>query len=157
MPTFALNFSRPGGQIASQYYNFIRLGRVGYTRITQSCADVAAWVSDEVAKLGLFDLVYAGRGGVPGCCWKIKDSEETNFTAYDLADRLRVRGWQIPAYPMPPNRSDMVVQRVLVRLGLSRDLAGLLMEDLRRAIQHFEERPSPKSLTRKHAGGYHHG
>ena len=49
MPTFALNFSRPGGQVVAQYYNFVRLGREGYTKITQGCADVGAWFADEVA------------------------------------------------------------------------------------------------------------
>jgi len=58
---------------------------------------------------------------------------------------------------MPPDRGDLVVQRILARVGLSRDLAGLLIEDLQRAIRHFEKYPSPKSLTRKNAGGYHHG
>jgi glutamate decarboxylase len=57
---------------------------------------------------------------------------------------------------MPANRSDLVVQRVLCRLGLSRDLAGLLLEDLERAVKHFEKHPASKSLTRKSAGGYHH-
>jgi len=57
-------------------------------------------------------MVYDGRGGVPGCCWKIKEGAHPGFTLYDLADRLRVRGWQVPAYPMPANRSDLVVQRV---------------------------------------------
>ena len=56
MPTFALNFSRPGGQVVAQYYNFVRLGREGYTKITQSCADVGAWFADQVAKLGFFDF-----------------------------------------------------------------------------------------------------
>jgi glutamate decarboxylase len=65
-------------------------------------------------------------------------------------------GWQVPAYPLPANRSDLVVQRVLARLGVSRDLAGLLVEDIRRALKHLEENPSPKSLTRKDAGGYYH-
>jgi glutamate decarboxylase len=157
MPTFALNFSRPGGQIASQYYNFIRLGREGYKKIAQGCVDVGAWISQEVAELGPFELVYDGRDGIPGSCWKIKDRETTNFTLYDLADRMRTRGWQVPAYPMPANRSGLVVQRVLARLGVSRDLAGLLIEDLRRAIEHFYEYPSSKSLSRKLAGGYHHG
>jgi glutamate decarboxylase len=156
MPTFGLNFSRPGGQIAAQYYNFIRLGRKGYTGITQSCAEVGAWVADQIAKLEVFDVVYDGRGGLPGCCWKIKDDEELNFTLYDVADRLRVRGWQVPAYPMPAHLEGQVVQRVLARLGLSRDLAGLLIDDLRRAIQHCEKHPSAR-LTREHAGGYHHG
>jgi glutamate decarboxylase len=110
-----------------------------------------------VAELGPFELIHDGRGGIPGCCWRIKDDEEANFTLYDLADRLRVRGWQVPAYPMPANRGDLVVQRILARLGVSRDLAGLLLADLQRAIEHFKKHPSPKDLTEKLAGGYHHG
>jgi glutamate decarboxylase len=157
IPTFALNFSRPGGQIASQYYNFIRLGKEGYAKIAQGCADVGAWIGDQVVKLGPFELIYDGRGGIPGCCWRIRDDEATNFTLYDLADRLRVRGWQVPAYPMPAKRGDLVVQRVLARLGVSRDLAELLVADLQRAIEHLEEHPSSESLTRKVAGGYNHG
>jgi glutamate decarboxylase len=156
MPTFALNFSRPGGQVASQYYNFIRLGHEGYQRITQGCADVGTWFADELAKLGIFDLIYDGRDGIPGCTWTIKKDAEAGFTLYDLADRLRMKGWQVPAYPLPANRSDLVVQRVLSRLGFSRDLAGLLMEDLQRAVKHFEKHPSAESQTRMSAGGYNH-
>jgi glutamate decarboxylase len=156
MPTFALNFSRPGGQIASQYYNFVRLGRQGYTRITQACADVGAWFADELSKLGIFDLIYDGRGGIPGCTWTIKKGAEVGFTLYDLAERLRLRGWQVPAYPLPANRNDLVVQRVLARLGFSRDLASLLMEDLRRAVKHFEKHPSEQSLNVTNAAGYNH-
>jgi glutamate decarboxylase len=156
MPTFALNFSRPGGPLVSQYYNFIRLGKEGYTKIVQGCADVGAWLGDQITKLGPFELIYDGCGGIPGCCWKIRNDEDTNFTLYDLADRLRVRGWQVPAYPMPANRGDLVVQRVLARLGVSRDLAELLVADLRRSIEHLEEHPARKPLTRKLAGGYSH-
>jgi len=75
---------------------------------------------------------------------------------YDLANQLRVKGWQVPAYPMPPNRGDLVVQRAVTRLGVSRDLAGLLMEDIKRAIKHLQNNPSSKSLTSSSAGGYHH-
>jgi len=156
MPTFALNFSRPGGQIIAQYYNFVRLGREGYAKITQGCADVGSWFADEIRKFGMFDLIYDGRGGIPGCTWTIKANMDPGFTLYDLADRLRVKGWQVPAYPLPANRSDLVVQRVVSRLGISRDLAGLLIEDLKSAIQHFKKNPSSKSLTRQSAGGYHH-
>ena len=156
LPTFALNFSRPGGQIAAQYYNFIRLGRDGYTKIAKGCAEVGAWFADQVAELGMFDLVYDGRGGVPGCVWTISEEGDRGFTLYDLADRLRVKGWQVPAYPMPRNRGDLVVQRVLARLGLSRNLADLLLDDLRRAIRYFDRRPSSRPLTRASAGGYYH-
>jgi glutamate decarboxylase len=156
MPTFALNFSRSGGQIAAQYYNFVRLGREGYTKITQGCVNVGTWFADEVKKLGIFDIVYDGRGGIPGCTWTIKKGAKSGFTLYDLADRLRLRGWQVPAYPMPEHRTDLVVQRVLARLGLSRDLAGLLLDDLERAVKHFEKHPSDRSSTPRDAGGYHH-
>ena len=156
MPTFALNFSRPGGQIASQYYNLIRLGREGYKKITQGCAEVGVWFADQIKKLQVFDLIYDGRAGVPGCTWTIRKNDEPGFTLYDLADRLRVKGWQVPAYPMPANRTDLIVQRVLARLGLSRDLAGLLYEDLERAVRHFEKHPTSGSFTGKSAGGYHH-
>jgi glutamate decarboxylase len=104
----------------------------------------------------MFDLLYDGRGGIPGCTWTIRKGEHLGFNLYDLADRLRVKGWQVPAYPMPPNRGDLVVQRVLSRLGLSRDLAGLLFEDLERAVRYLEKHPTSKSASRQSAGGYHH-
>ncbi len=156
MRIFALNFSRPAGQIAAQYYNFIRLGRDGYARITQGCADVAAWFADQLKKLEMFDVIHDGRGGIPGCTWTIKRGEHPGFTLYDLANQLRLKGWQVPAYPLPPNRGDLVVQRVLMRLGVSRDLAGLLMQDLQRAIKQLQKNPPAKSLTRASAGGYSH-
>ena len=156
MPTFALNFSRPGGPVIAQYYNFIRLGWEGYQKITKSCAEVGMWFADEIRKMKMFDLVYDGRGGIPGCTWTLKRTENPRFTLYDIADRLRVKGWQLPAYPLPANRGDVIVQRLLARLGVSRDLAGLLLEDIQRAIQHFEKHPSSKSMTGQTAGGYHH-
>ena len=156
MPTFALNFSRPGGQVIAQYYNFVRLGREGYTKLIQACADVGAWFADEIKKLGIFELVYNGRGGIPGCTWTLKKKQDNLFSLYDIADRLRVKGWQVPAYPMPEHRNDLVVQRMVARLGVSRDLAGLLLEDLQRAIKHLQKNPAPKSLTNQNAGGYHH-
>lgn len=156
MPTFALNFSRPGGQIVAQYYNFVRLGREGFAKITRSCVEVGIWIADEIKKLGMFDMVYDGRGGVPGCTWTIKKGINPGFTLYDLADRLRLRGWQVPAYPLPNRCSDVVVQRVLARLGLSRDLAGLLVDDIKRAINYFKKNPPARSRSPFDAGGYHH-
>jgi glutamate decarboxylase len=157
MPTFSINFSRPGGPIVAQYYNFVRLGRAGYEKILKGCADVGAWLADEIKRVGMFDLLYDGRGGIPGCTWTLKQGQDHPFTLYDLADRLRVKGWQVPAYPMPANRSDLVAQRVVARLGVSRDLAGLLLEDLERAITHLQKNPSSKPLSSQSAGGYHHG
>ena len=57
MPTFALNFSRPGAQVIAQYYTFIRLGHDGYRRVQQASRDTARWLSDEIARLGPFELL----------------------------------------------------------------------------------------------------
>lgn len=156
MRVFALNFSRPAGQVVAQYYNFVRLGRAGYARITQACADVAAWFADRLRELEIFDVIHDGRSGIPGCVWTMAEGEDPGFTLYDLSNQLRVKGWQVPAYPMPANRQNLVVQRVLMRLGVSRDLAGLLFDDLRKAIRLLEKNPPGRSLAANIAGGYNH-
>ncbi len=156
MPTFALNFSRPGGEIIAQYYNFIRLGKKGYREIHQACQDVAVYLSEEIGKIGPFEIIYNGKGGILALCWKLKEGEKHNFTLFDLADRLRSSGWLVPAYSMPANRQDLVVQRILVRHGTSMDLADILLNDIRRCIDNFNKHPVTVSLTEKEAGGFKH-
>ena len=150
MPTFAINFSRPGNQIVAQYYNFLRLGRDGYRRIQQSCQDVALYLSGEIAKLGPFELITDG-SDIPVFCWKLK--EETNFTLFDLAERIRDRGWLVPAYTMPKNREDLTVQRVVVKEGFSRDMADLLLNDMRRALEFYASQPGHKANKREKGKG----
>ncbi len=158
MPTFALNFSRPGGQIIAQYYNFIRLGREGYTKLQQACYDTAQMFAAAILKLGPFELIYGGdpASGIPCVSWKLKDGADVPFTLYDLADRLRVRGWQVPAYSMPAHREDLVVQRALIRHGVSADLISLLIEDFRQSIAYFDKHPATHPITAAEGQGYHH-
>lgn len=136
MPTFALNFSRPGGQVVAQYYNFVRLGRDGYTKLHASCYRTASYLAREIASLGPFELLFDGdpAHGIPAVCWTIRDGVDANYTLFDLADRLRMRGWQVPAYTLPARREDVVVQRILIRADVSRDLASILIRDMKTAI-----------------------
>jgi len=154
MPTFALNFSRPGGEIIAQYYNFIRLGREGYRRIHQACVDTAQFLAQEIGAMGLFDVLYDGKGGLPAVAYRLKPGTDPGFSLYDLSDRVRMRGWQIASYPLPPGRQQTVVQRILVRHGVSRDMARLLVADLNRAIAHLKKHPSERAGD--HEIGYHH-
>ena len=52
MRDIALNFSRPGGQVVCQYYNFLRLGREGYRKIHTACYETAQYLAGEIEKLG---------------------------------------------------------------------------------------------------------
>jgi glutamate decarboxylase len=155
MPTLALNFSRPGGQIIAQYYNFLRLGRHGYEKVHGACYRTAQYLAREIAALGPFEMLFGGdpADGIPALCWTLRPGEEPGYTLYDLADRLRTRGWQVPAYPMPANRQDMVVQRILVRMGVSRDLASILVGDIKIALDYLKDHPT---VRRVDSASFHH-
>lgn len=152
MPTFALNFSRPGGQIIVQYYNFLRLGREGYAAVQQACSDTAQWLGRELAAFECFEMVYDGHGGLPAVAYKLADANQ-GFTLYDLSERVRMGGWQIASYPLPMNRQEIIVQRILIRHGVSRDLAQLLLDEIKRAIDHLVKNPAPNSSSKP---GFHH-
>lgn len=156
MASFALNFSRPGGQIVAQYYNFLRLGIEGYRKIHQACYDTAHYLSDEIEKLGIFSIIYNGRGGIPAMSWSIKEGVDPGFNLFDLSDRIRSRGWQIAAYSMPPKREDLVIMRILVRHGFTRDLADLLMQDLKRCIEYFQRNPVSSQGNEIDSGSFKH-
>ncbi len=156
MPTFALNFSRPGGQVAAQYYNFLRLGRQGYRKIHAAGYRTAQYLADEIAAMGPFEVIYGGRGGIPALAWKLREDRTWPFTLFDLADRLRASGWQVPAYTLPANRQDLAVQRVLVRHDFSEDLAQLLLDDYRRALGHLDAHPHARPLEAHEASGFRH-
>lgn len=149
MPTLALNFSRPGSQVLLQYYQFLRLGREGYRAVQQGSIDVATFLSSEIAQMKDFELISKG-DTIPVFAWKLK-SGERNWDLYDLADRLRMRGWLVPAYPMPDNISDMIVQRIVVRSDLSKNLAGYLLVAIREEVDFLDslETPLPREAKKQ--------
>jgi glutamate decarboxylase len=149
MPTFALNFSRPGAQVAAQYYNFLRLGHSGYLQVQRTCQDIALYLSGEIAKLGPFELLTDG-SELPVFAFKLRDHYADHFSVFDVSDRLRMRGWQVPAYTFPANLQDMAVLRIVIRNGFSMDMANLLLDDLRtqlRIVMHSApQHPLPPEL-----------
>jgi glutamate decarboxylase len=151
MPTFTLNFSRGGNQVVGQYYNFLRLGRAGYTIVMEMLRDIATWLSGEIVKLGPFELLSDG-SAIPVLAFKLKDGSP--YSVYDLSDKLRQGGWQVPAYTMPEGAEDVAVLRVVVREGFSRDLADELLKALRDAVAFFEK--NPPAQTAGSAPGFAH-
>jgi glutamate decarboxylase len=136
MPTFTLNFSRPGSQVAAQYYNFIRLGFDGYRAVQQRCRDVATQLSSSLAEIGPFELLTDG-SELPAFAFTLADDVD-NYTVYDVSTRLREAGWIVPAYKFPENRQDLHVLRVVVRNGFSHDLADLFLRDVRNLLPDLE-------------------
>ncbi|HWU21054.1 MAG TPA: glutamate decarboxylase [Nocardioides sp.] len=149
MPTFTLNFSRPGNQVVGQYYNFIRLGRSGYTSIMTTLRDTAMWLSARLAEIDGIQVITDG-SAIPVVSFSL--AADLGFTVYDISHELRTGGWQVPAYPMPADAEDVAVLRIVVREGFSRDLAAQLMVAFVTAYDRLRAGVRPKSA----ASGFSH-
>lgn len=141
MPTFALNFSRPGAQVVAQYYNFLRLGHDGYRRVHQASRDTAIRLASSLEQTGAFRALTHG-DELPVFAVTLADDIDA-FSVYDLSATLRERGWLVPAYPFVAAREDLHVLRIVVRNGFSDDLADLLLADVDRALARLGRQPQP--------------
>jgi len=153
MPTFALNFSRPGAQVVLQYFEFLRLGWDGFRAVQQTCQDVAVHIASTVTRMPQLRLVSGGRD-LPVVTFTAA-AQTTKYDVFDLSRKLRERGWLVPAYTMPPKREDLAVLRVVVRNGFSHDMADLFLRDLRAAVGWLDGLTGPMPHEAQ-PSGFHH-
>ncbi len=158
MATFNLNFSRPGGQIITQYYTFVRLGREGYRRVHAAAYETARYLAARIAGLGPFEIVYGADSmlGITAVTWRLQPKQDNVFSLFDFAEKLRARGWLVPAYTLPTDRGDLAVQRIIVRHGFSHDMADLLLQDMRRALDSLIAEPPAAPATATLHGSFTH-
>jgi glutamate decarboxylase len=154
MPTFALNFSRPGSEVVAQYHMFTSLGRSGYRDVQQRSSDVARHLASEIAQIGPYELISDG-SDLPVFAFTLKP-EVVNYTVFDVSARLREHGWLVPAYAFPANREDLSVLRIVVRSGMNRDMGDLLLRDLRASTAALEALKAPLPDGRPQASAFAH-
>ena len=141
MPTFTLNFSRPGNQVVGQYYNFLRLGRDGYLQVMRCLSENAQWLAHELAGMTgpdrkpVFEVISDG-SAIPVVAFKLVDG--VKYTVFDISALLRGFGWQVPAYTMPDDAADIAVLRIVVREGFSANLARALRDDLVKVLDKLD-------------------
>ena len=145
-----LNFSRPAAQILAQYYNFIHLGMEGYKEIHSNSMAIAQYCHDQIGRMECFHN-YSKTLDNPLFIWTLAPEYEKNakWTLFDLQDKLMQSGWMVPAYTMPKDIEDMVVMRIVVRQGMSRDMADMLIGDISNAVAELEslEYPTPSRIA----------
>lgn len=137
MPTMAINFSRSASQIIGQYYNFVRYGFEGYREIHMRTHEVAKYIIKEIKKTGRFKVVNDAQH-LPILCYALKDNQAQQWNLYDLSDRLRMRGWQVPTYPMPDNLNNLIVQRIVCRADLGMNVAIEFIEDFKACLKELD-------------------
>ncbi|MGY3450499.1 glutamate decarboxylase [Bradyrhizobium sp. USDA 4353] len=155
--TFAINFSRPAGQVISQYYEFLRLGREGYTKVQTSAYRVAQYIAGQLADLGPYEFICNGdeKTGIPAVCFKLRANADPGYSLYELSDRLRLRGWQVPAFLLNGKASDITVMRIMCRRGFEMDLAELFVDDFKAALAFLRKNGAPK-IGAADGTGFHH-
>ncbi|HEX3830842.1 MAG TPA: glutamate decarboxylase [Solirubrobacteraceae bacterium] len=147
MPTFSLNFSRPGSEVIAQYFMFTTLGRSGYTAMMSSLRETAMHISQGISKLAPYRLISDG-SELPVFAFALRP-ETKNYTVFDISERLRERGWLVPAYTFPQNRQDLSVLRIVVRSGMHMEMADDLLGHLRAVTETLEalDGPLPRALA----------
>ncbi|EFK3623685.1 glutamate decarboxylase, partial [Escherichia coli] len=114
---------------------------------------VAAYLADEIAKLGPYEFICTGRPdeGIPAVCFKLKDGEDPGYTLYDLSERLRLRGWQVPAFTLGGEATDIVVMRIMCRRGFEMDFAELLLEDYKASLKYLSAHPKLQGIAQQNS------
>jgi glutamate decarboxylase len=148
-PTFTFNFSRASAMVQAQYYNFIRLGRSGYTAVVKNMLANAKYLNEQLAKTGRFEILNPSLSE-PVVTFKVKDDQP--FDAFHLSDRLRMQGWIVPAYTLPPNAEHVTALRAVVRNDMSRDKVDILMKHIEEACAYLDQAglPATKDQHKTH-------
>ncbi|MFI3295041.1 MAG: glutamate decarboxylase [Rikenellaceae bacterium] len=142
IPSISINFSRPGNQVLAQYYQFLRLGRSGYEKVQENSINVCHYLRERLEQMEIFEFISMANPN-PLFIWKLKADHKRKWTLYDLSDRLREGGWQVPSYTLPESLEDIVVMRIVARQGMGVDLADLLLDAIRVNVKELEELEYP--------------
>ena len=152
MPNYSLNFSKPSSMILAQYYNFLRLGRTGYTKIITNIMKIAELLEKTLVDTGKFDILTdGGKKYLPVAALMLKDSSK--YDVFEISERLRRYGWIVPAYTMPPNAEEVAVLRIVVREDFSMDMAENFIENMKQIIEELEKRPKRTEVEQDGAHG----
>jgi glutamate decarboxylase len=125
------------------------LGRDGYREMIEAARDVAVQLSSAIAEMGPYELLSEGRE-LPVFAFRLREGVE-NYTVYDVSDRLRQEGWLVPAYTFPQNLEEMSVLRIVVRPGMTPEMADLLLKHVREQTEFLESLDAPFPSERRRA------
>src|SRR6185437_10948099 len=134
-------------------FMFASLGFEGYHRVIKGTQDVAMYLASRIAEISPYRLITDG-SDLPVFAFTLSP-EVTNYTVFDVSDRLRQNGWLVPAYTFPENRQDLSVLRMVIRAGMTHEMADQLLNDVRNQTEFLESLTAPLPSGRQHEAFSH--
>ncbi|MCC7558738.1 MAG: glutamate decarboxylase [Methanobacteriaceae archaeon] len=128
MPTYNLNFSKGASTIIAQYFNLLALGKNGFTAIMALLFNNAEHLAKKMDSCGKFKVINNETRILPLVAFELDN--KADFDVFDFSERIRQKGWIIPAYTLPKNVDDKAIMRIVIRLTMSREQVNILFNDL---------------------------
>jgi glutamate decarboxylase len=69
----------------------------------------------------------------------VKLKEDAKFTVFQLSEKLRQKGWIVPAYTLPANADDIAVMRMVIKENFGRDMVEMLYTDIMKAYDSLDQ------------------
>ncbi|KAE9172811.1 hypothetical protein PF004_g27163, partial [Phytophthora fragariae] len=133
--SFTLNFSKGAGNVVAQYYNLLRFGFDGYRRIMEASMENAAFLRNALVSTDLFNIV--DKAHMPLVAFSLKDS--SSYSCFDIQEKLKTRGWIVPAYTCSKGAEGLTIMRVVVKQNFSWQMAKMLVQDILHAVAALEQ------------------
>lgn len=138
--TFTLNFSTGASMVLAQYYNFVRLGRDGYTYVMKQMKENAETLAANLRASGRFEVIGDDAEQLPLVAFRLSGDHD-GYDETDVAWQLSAeRGWMVPAYTLPPNAEGVKIMRALVKETMSREQVERLTRDIADACTTLDQK-----------------
>jgi glutamate decarboxylase len=148
-PTATLNFSKGSATVLLQYYQMLRLGRDGYTRIMRHTLDNALYLRDRLTRTGKFQIMNETQR-IPVVALTL-DKSVKRYNEFDVSQKVREKGWVLSAYSMPPDAQAVNSLRIVVRPHINRNTIEILAGDIESACAYLEEHGGTATPPKLHA------
>ena len=146
--TFTLNFSTGAAMVLAQYYNFVRLGRDGYTYVMKQMQQNAGILAQRLRESGRFEVIGDDEEQLPLVAFRLT-GEHTSYDESDIAWQLSAeRGWMVPAYTLPPDAQNVKIMRALVKETMSREQVERLAADIEDACTTLDQKGGAHQVER---------
>jgi glutamate decarboxylase len=147
--TFTLNFSTGAAMVLAQYYNFVRLGRQGYTYVMRQMQQNAQALAANLRESGRFEVIGDDLEQLPLVAFRLF-GDNHGYDESDIAWQLSAeRGWMVPAYTLPPNAEKVKIMRALVKETMSREQVDRLTRDIADACATLDHKGAAADIERQ--------